>query len=96
MSRVSVDIAGEAKEAPFVGNPDPPDEEEEAPKARRQRKTTSDVAVEQEITKRHIIDAVSRIVVVILYMVFTLVREREAGVVVLDGSDGPEDDWDES
>jgi hypothetical protein len=34
--------------------------------------------------------------VVLLYMAFTLIREREAGVVALDPEDddlGPEDDW---
>ena len=55
-----------------------------------------DVEIEREVTKRAMIEAVTRLLVVILYMGFTLVREREAGVVALDPEDddlGPEDDW---
>jgi hypothetical protein len=48
---------------------------------------------EREVTKRQIIQSVSTIVVVILYMVFTLLRDRETGVVVVDPDEG--DDWDE-
>ena len=55
-----------------------------------------EVEIEREITKRTIVEAVTKVVIVVLYMVFTLFRDREAGVVVLDEKDGgPEDDWDE-
>lgn len=66
----------------------------------RERRTAADVEVEREHTKRALIEAITRLVVVILYMVFTLVRERDAGVVPLDPLDGddlgPEDDWAEA
>ena len=67
-----------------------------ASRARRARRSHVDVEIEREVTKRALIEAVSRLLVVILYMAFTLVREREAGVVALDPEDddlGPEDDW---
>lgn len=63
---------------------------------RRDAKDHVDVEIEREVTKRAIIESITRLVVVILYMGFTLVREREAGVVALDPEDddlGPEDDW---
>ena len=79
------------------------DAEEDARKAkdrqRRKRRSdadSADVEIEKEVTKRAIIDSVTRLLVVILYMAFTLIREREAGVVALDPEDddlGPEDDW---
>lgn len=65
---------------------------------RRRRRGSADVEIEREVTKRALIDAATRLIVVVLYMVFTLVRERDAGVVALDPEDddlGPEDDWDE-
>jgi hypothetical protein len=69
--------------------PDPP------PRKRRGRRSGSDVAVEREVTKRHMIEAISSIVVVVLYMLFTLLRERDQGFVAIDpeDGDGPEDDW---
>jgi hypothetical protein len=37
------------------------------------------------------------VVLVILYMAFTLIRDRDSGVVVLDeDAKRPEDDWDEA
>lgn len=48
-------------------------------------------AVEREITKRELIRSVANILIVILYMVFTLLRDRDAGVVVVDPDDS--DDW---
>ena len=66
---------------------------------RARGRTAADVEVEREHTKRALIEAITRLVVVVLYMVFTLVRERDAGVVALepDGADlGPEDDWAEA
>lgn len=69
-------------------------EEEEAPRRRRRYR---DVEVEREITKRHLIESITSVVVVVLYMVFTLLRDREPGVVVLDpDDDGPDDDWEEA
>jgi hypothetical protein len=64
-----------------------------------EHRSTADVEVEREHTKRALIEAITRLVVVVLYMVFTLVREREPGVVPLDPADpgeGPEDDWAEA
>lgn len=58
-------------------------------------KESVDIQVEREVTKRQLIQSVSTIVVVVLYMVFTLLRDREAGVVVVDPDDAS-DDWDES
>jgi len=52
------------------------------------------VEIERERTKQRLIDAVSKIVVVILYMVFAIVRDRDAGVVVVDEK-GSKDDWEE-
>lgn len=50
------------------------------------------VEVEREITKRRIIEAVTSVVLVILYMAFAMLRDRDPGVVALDGSAG---DWTE-
>ena len=70
--------------------------EQRARRRRQQRRNAVDVEIEREITKRAIIESVTRLLVVLLYMAFTLIREREAGVVALDPEDddlGPEDDW---
>lgn len=56
-------------------------------------KGASRVAVEQEITKRHLIEAVTSVLLVVLYMAFTLIREREPGVVALDPDDDASNDW---
>lgn len=84
MPGVPVDVAEEQDTA-----------QEQRQERRRQRQARAQVEVEREVTKRHLIEAVTSIVVVVLYMVFTLVRDREAGVVVLDPDEGAEDDWDE-
>jgi hypothetical protein len=67
-----------------------------APGARKKRREVRDpeIEIEREITKRHLIEAITSVVVVVLYMAFTLFRDRESSVVVVD-ADGPEDDWDE-
>ncbi len=98
MTRVPVDMAEAAgQEAPGRdangAGPEPT-----SSKGRRTRDALGvEVEIEREITKRHLIEAVSSVVVVILYMVFTLMRDRESGVVVLDEKDkGPADDWDEA
>jgi hypothetical protein len=99
MARVPVDVDDEASannQAQDVNSPD----DEDAPRAKRRRRPDVDaveVELEREVTKRHLIEAISSIVVVVLYMAFTLLRDRDAGVVVLDERDkGPEDDWDEA
>ena len=61
--------------------------------ARKKRRDPVEVEVEREITKRQLIQSVSSLVVVVLYMLFTLLRDRDSGVVVIDPSGGPEDDW---
>jgi hypothetical protein len=93
MSAVEVEVA---EDMPGSDGPEP-----EAP--RRAKKAASpppprapvEVEIEREVTKRQLIQSVSTILVVILYMVFTLLRDREAGVVVVDPDDAS-DDWDES
>lgn len=59
--------------------------------ARDDEPASTTAAVEREITKRRLIEAVTSVVLVVLYMVFTVVRERAPGVVALQ----PADDWDE-
>ncbi len=56
------------------------------------RRVWREVEVEREITKRQIVQSITTIVVVVLYMVFTLMRERDSGVVVVDPDDAA-DDW---
>ncbi len=95
MSAVEVEVA---EEIPGTDGPEPESR-------RRGRKAASsapprdrepvEVEIEREVTKRQLIQSVSTILVVVLYMVFTLLRDREAGVVVVDPDDAS-DDWDES
>ncbi|MCB9689288.1 MAG: hypothetical protein H6738_09810 [Alphaproteobacteria bacterium] len=87
MSAVEVEIAEEIPETE-----DRPGAEE--PRGRRRRRDAVEVEIEREVTKRQLIQSVSSIVVVILYMIFTLLRDRETGVVVVDPDDAS-DDWDE-
>ena len=56
------------------------------------RTTPNDIAFEQEITKRHIVDAIAQIVMMTLYMVFTIFRERNAERATADHKD----DWQEA
>lgn len=100
MTRVPVDVdEAVGAEAPSGdaegGGPEP---QPSSSRARRRRyDDTVEVEIEREITKRTLIEAVTSVVVVVLYMVFTLLRDRESGVVVLDDKDtGPADDWDEA
>ena len=53
-----------------------------------------EIEIEREVTKRQIVQSITTVVVVILYMVFTLLRDRDSGVVVVDPEDGA-DDWQE-
>ncbi|MFT4625957.1 MAG: hypothetical protein ACI8PZ_004628 [Myxococcota bacterium] len=92
MARVEVDFAPEPEEEPDdEASPEP----EEAPRERRRRHSEPavEVEIEREITKRQLIKSVTTLVVVLLYMVFTLLRDRESGVVVVDPDDGDADDW---
>lgn len=103
MARVEVDIeqdedepipASERMGATFAQD-EGEDEEPRQTRAggkRRPRSSDVDVEIEREITKRQIVSSVSSVLVVILYMIFTLLRDRDAGVVVID-NEGPEDDW---
>jgi hypothetical protein len=68
----------------------PPGDE---PRARRPRREAVEVEIAREETKRQLIQSVTSIVVVVLYMIFTLLRDRESGVVVVDPDEG--DDWEE-
>ena len=47
--------------------------------------------MEREVTKRQLIESVTTVLVVVLYMIFTLVRDRESGVVVIEPDE--RDDW---
>jgi hypothetical protein len=47
--------------------------------------------VEREVTKRALIEAVTSVVMVVLYMIFAFVRDRDPGVISLGGA---ADDWD--
>jgi len=67
------------------------DDVREEPPPRRRRRDSVEVEVEREVTKRQLIQSGTTILVVVLYMIFTLLRDRDAGVVVLDGDEG--DDW---
>lgn len=60
----------------------------------RRRRDGVEVEIAREETKRQLIQSVTSIVVVVLYMIFTLLRDRESGVVVVDPDDGG-DDWEE-
>lgn len=72
------------------------DPDTDAPRERRRsRRDSIDVEIEREVTKRHLIEAITSVVVVVLYMAFTLFRDRDTGVVVLD-DDRADDDWEES
>lgn len=81
MARVAVEEA----------DPGSPGAEDVGPEPGR-RRSFREVEVEREVTKRQLIQSVTTVVVVILYMVFTLMREREAGVVIVDPDDSA-DDW---
>ena len=47
------------------------------------------IDVEREVTKRALIEAITSVVLVVLYMAYSFLRDRDPGVVALDGSD----DW---
>lgn len=53
------------------------------------RGPTPVIDVEREVTKRALIEAVTSVVLVVLYMLYSFLRDRDPGVVALDGSD----DW---
>lgn len=55
-----------------------------------ERSTSTSAAVEQEVTKRKMIESVTTVLLVVLYMIFSLVRTREPGVIALDDA---KDDW---
>lgn len=101
MSAVDVEIAddipsdGASDGAAGGGSDSTGPEAEQAPPPReertRKKASSAQVEIEREVTKRQIIESVTSVVVVILYMVFTLVRDRDAGVVVIDPDE--RDDW---
>ena len=88
MARIHVETGEDASD-------EAPEGAEEQPRRRRRRTggTHVDVEIEREVTKRQMIESLTSILVVILYMAFTLLREKESGVIVLDEDYGPEDDW---
>ena len=87
MSTVEVEIAREATDEDRGSSGQ---ERSQERSQRRSRASSTDPDVEREVTKRELIRSVSNILIVVLYMVFTLLRDRDAGVVVMDGD---EDDW---
>jgi hypothetical protein len=92
MTRIPLDV-----DEPFEeGSPTAREEKERREERHRARGTSADLDVEKEVTKRHLIEAITSVVVIILYMAFTLLRERDPGVVVLDEDEGPEEDWKEA
>jgi len=76
---------------PSSGAESPPPDSDR--RQRRGRSREPEVEVEREVTKRQLIESITTVLVVVLYMVFTLVRERESGVIVIDPDE--RDDWDE-
>ena len=91
----TVDVAVEGDDpAPGARAAGDTGEREAAGERRKRRADSPDVEIAREETKRQLIQSVTSIVVVILYMIFTLLRDRESGVVVVDPDDA-DDDWDE-
>lgn len=101
----NVDIGGDdvgAQDIP-INSPGDPDPDPQArpnaappPPAPPPPPPAAEVEIEREFTKRKLIESVTQIIVMVLYMIFTLLREREAGVVVIDpDNDGPDGDWKE-
>ena len=98
MAGIPVDVE-EAQDSDRAGPSAGPTPSQGAQEGRRRARDAGvEVEIEREITKRHLIEAISSVLVVVLYMAFTLFRERDSGVVVIDGDDrhGPEDDWEEA
>ena len=91
MPRVPVEVVADS-DMPRETN------ETEAPKTEQspqQGVTPVEVEVEREITKRRLIESITQVVMLVLYMVFTLIREGTQDVVVMDKDDAG-DDWDAS
>ncbi len=94
MARVEVDIEPDSTGADDGHQAEEAVYEEPSASSGRRRKPAVEVEIEREVTKRQLIQSVSSIVVVVLYMLFTLLRDRDVGVVVIDPDDeGAADDW---
>ena len=95
MSAVPVEVTDEPSPnaASEGGSRSSADRDSDGDGPRRARASSVEVDVEREITKRKLIESITTVLVVILYMVFTLVRDRDSGVVVIDPD--ARDDWDE-
>lgn len=92
MSAVEVEIAEEIPGGRRAEDRPEPDRAGEGEDWRRRQRDPIEFQIEREITYRQLIQSISTIVVVVLYMVFTLLRDRDSGVVVIDPEDN---DWDE-
>ena len=99
MSAVEVEISEEetsgSADAGGSRKSDAADAGDRSGEGRRRRRSGADVEVEREVTKRELIRSASNILVVILYMIFTLLRDRDAGVIVIDDDETDADDWQE-
>lgn len=93
MSRVEVEFAPEPDDVPPEESGDDASGDADGRQRRQRRGSAVDVEIEREITKRQLIKSATTLLVVLLYMVFTLLRDREAGVVVVDPDDDAADDW---
>ena len=97
MSAVEVEVQFADETSGRIPGTPPGGEPQGEPKAEqkaRPKRESVEVEIEREVTKRQLIQSVSTILVVLLYMVFTLLRDRDGGVVVVDPDEGG-DDWDE-
>ena len=89
MPRVPVEVVADS-DTPREATESEPPKAEQAP---QQGVAPVEVEIEREITKRRLIESITQVVMLVLYMVFTLIREGSQEVVVMDKDDAG-DDWD--
>lgn len=85
------DVSGQRAGPEPEADPDPDPDRGRRKRRRRDGPNDATVEVEREVTKRQLIESVTTVLVVVLYMIFTLVRDRESGVVVIEPDE--RDDW---
>ena len=96
MAGIPVDVGEGESATADNGGPRVAPSEGKGKRRAQERAPEVEVEIEREVTKRHLIEAISSVLVIVLYMAFTLFRDRDTGVVVLDEDRGPEDDWEEA